>query len=149
MRSLPVLTMALQVALAVTPSAAFALERDSATLTVHVTGFKNAEGRAIINLFCEGQDVMKLKQAYRRANSAIENGEATFTFSDLPAGDYAISVFHDLNDNGELDHSMGVPAEPLAFSNGFHLSLFSGLPTFEKLKFSFGPKTPVVEIRFK
>jgi uncharacterized protein (DUF2141 family) len=136
------------VSLMIAPGTVFASDA-TGTLTVHVSGFKNAKGHAIINLFREGQDVMKLKEAYRRATSKIENGEATFSFIDLPFGNYAVSVFHDLNDNGELDHKMGFPAEPLAFSNGFHLSMFSGLPSFEKLKFPFRQDTGVLEIRFK
>lgn len=37
--------------------------------------------------------------------------------NDLSYGDYAVAVFHDLNDNGEMDFNwMGVPKEPFAFS---------------------------------
>jgi uncharacterized protein (DUF2141 family) len=117
-------------------------------LTVHATGFQNGKGHAIVNLFSEGQDVMKMQAAFRRSSSSIENGRATFTFVGLPPGYYAISVFHDLNDNGELDHKMGIPAEPLGFSNGFRLSLFS-VPSFEKLKFLFDGKSKSLEIRLR
>jgi uncharacterized protein (DUF2141 family) len=126
-----------------------ASDANSGIITVHVNGFKSGKGHAIINLFREGQDVMKLKEAYRRATCGIENDQVTFSFTDLPAGNYAVSVFHDLNDNGELDHRMGFPAEPLGFSNGFHLSLFSGLPSFEKLRFPLRDKQVVVEIQLK
>lgn len=45
-------------------------------------------------------------------------GEITVTFEDLPAGDYAISLYHDINDNEELDKNlMGIPKEPFGFSN--------------------------------
>jgi uncharacterized protein (DUF2141 family) len=117
-------------------------------LVVHVSGFKSSKGHAILNLFSEGQDVLNLKQAYRRLRSPIENGKATFLFPAIPYGSYAISVFHDVNDNGELDHRMGFPAEPLAFSNGFHLTMFSGLPSFDKLKFKFTSEMNNLEIRF-
>ena len=37
--------------------------------------------------------------------------------NNLAYGDYAVAVFHDLNDNGEMDFNwMGVPQEPFAFS---------------------------------
>jgi uncharacterized protein (DUF2141 family) len=137
------------IALLIAPGTGLASDAGAGSLAVSVSGFKNAQGHAIINLFREGQDVLKLRQAYRRASSAIEGGHATFSFGELPFGNYAISVFHDVNDNGELDHKMGLPAEPLAFSNGFHLSLFSGLPSFQKLKFPFSGNTGVIEIRFK
>jgi outer membrane protein len=59
----------------------------------------------------------------------------------LAFGDYAVVVLHDGNDNGEVDHNfLGLPTEPLGFSNGFKLGLFSGKPTFEKLRFTFSSK---------
>lgn len=119
------------------------------TLTVRVSGFENAKGHAIINVFCEGQDVMQIEAACHRTKSLIENGQASFTFAKLPFGTYAISVFHDVNDNGKLDHKMGIPSEPLGFSNAFHLSVLSGLPRFEKLKFVFREESKVIEIRLR
>jgi uncharacterized protein (DUF2141 family) len=47
-------------------------------------------------------------------------------------------VHHDVNDNGRVAHdALGLPAEPLGFSGGFRLGLFSGKPTFAKLRFAF------------
>ena len=143
------LAFLLVVVMMIACTSVFASDVGSGTLTVHVIGFKSAKGHAIINLFREGQDVLKLKEAYRRATCTIEDGQVTFSFTELPFGSYAVSVFHDVNDNGELDHRMGFPAEPLAFSNGFHLSVFSGVPSFEKLKFVFRQDTALLEIRFK
>ncbi len=38
----------------------------------------------------------------------------------LPAGRYGFRLYHDLNDNGELDqNTLGIPLEPLGFSNGY------------------------------
>lgn len=43
---------------------------------------------------------------------------AHFDFKDLPAGDYAVMVTHDENDNGKLDtNMMGIPLEGYGFSN--------------------------------
>jgi len=44
--------------------------------------------------------------------------DLTLEVSDLEPGDYAIAVFHDLNQNGYLDTNWaGIPTEPYAFSN--------------------------------
>jgi uncharacterized protein (DUF2141 family) len=137
------------VALMMTPATVTAGDLSTGTLTVHVSGFENAKGHAIINLFCEEQDVMQMDAACLRTKSVIENGQASFTFPRLPFGTYAISVFHDVNDNGKLDHKMGIPSEPLGFSNSFHLSVFSGLPNFEKLKFVFREEGKAIEIRLR
>ena len=45
-------------------------------------------------------------------------GTLDITIPELPAGAYAISCFHDLNDNGMLDtNAFGIPTEPYGFSN--------------------------------
>ena len=67
--------------------------------------------------------------------------------TDLAYGPYAMVVFHDENDNGTLDHNvLRLPAEPLGFSKGFKLSLFSGMPNFEKLRFDFTVDSMPLEI---
>lgn len=40
--------------------------------------------------------------------SEIANSKATATFKDIPDGVYAISVYHDENDNDKLDLIMGM-----------------------------------------
>jgi uncharacterized protein (DUF2141 family) len=40
------------------------------------------------------------------------------TFENLPAGDYAVRAFHDVNGDGEMNtNPFGMPTEPFAFSN--------------------------------
>ncbi len=44
-------------------------------------------------------------------------GDHRFVFTDLPAGEFAVAVFHDENDNGELDSNfLGIPTEGYGFS---------------------------------
>lgn len=73
------------------------------------------------------------------AGEKVENptaGTHTFTF-DLPEGDYSVSVWHDLNSNGEFDMSeSGYPAEGWAMSHG---SKLRGEPTFDDVKVRVGP----------
>lgn len=104
-------------------------------LTIEATNFKNENGVAIVHLFREMDDVPK--KPFRQATGKIFAGKATVAFADLPYGDYAAILFHDENANGMLDHRFGIPNEPMGFSNGWHLSLFSGMPTFKKLRFEF------------
>ena len=57
-----------------------------------------------------------------------------FTFEGLESGMYAVSLFHDENDNGKLDANfMGIPREPYAFSN--NAKGFFGPPTFQDCQF--------------
>ena len=117
-------------------------------IVVHVSGFTHAGGQAIGNLFREGDDVFE--KPYLRVVAGIQQNTATLVFPGLPQGSYAVTVFHDENGNNDLDHNfLHMPAEPLGFSNGFKLSLFSGMPSFDKLRFAFGANAESLEISVK
>lgn len=53
------------------------------------------------------------------ASAAIPaSGRVVATFEDLPAGDYAMKAFHDVNGDGQMNtNPFGMPTEPFAFSN--------------------------------
>jgi uncharacterized protein (DUF2141 family) len=116
-------------------------------LTLQVGGFANDHGQVVANLFREGDDVMKPDKAYLQVRATISGSPAQLVFRNLKYGKYAITAFHDENGNGTLDHNLlHFPAEPLGFSNQFQLGMFSGLPSFEKLKFDFKPEAETVSI---
>jgi uncharacterized protein (DUF2141 family) len=117
------------------------------TLIVRCVGFKNDQGKAVIKLF---RSVDKLPDGpHRQLTTDVVDGKAVFAVEDLASGDYAAIVFHDRNANGKIDHRFGFPAEPLGFSNGWKLSLFSGMPTFSKLKFHYSPADGEYEIALR
>lgn len=53
------------------------------------------------------------------ARTAISaSGRVVATFDHLPAGDYAVKAFHDVNGDGQMNtNPFGMPTEPYAFSN--------------------------------
>jgi uncharacterized protein (DUF2141 family) len=106
-------------------------------LTVEASGFRHDGGNAVVKLHAPGDNVMG--PGRWQESAPIVNGTATFHFNKLAVGRYAAVLFHDENGNGTLDHGLLGPAEPLAFSGGFSLGLFSGMPSFEKLQFEFQP----------
>ena len=117
-------------------------------LVIRASGFAHQRGQAIASLFREGDDIFG--KPYARVAAQIDTGQATLIFPAVQHGDYAVIVFHDENSNNDLDHNaLRMPAEPLGFSNGFKLILFSGLPSFEELRFAFGAGTKPVEISVK
>jgi uncharacterized protein (DUF2141 family) len=107
----------------------------SGTLTIDATNFKNDKGVAVVHLFRKEDDVPK--KPFMQASHAIVNGKASIVFHNVLSGDYAVMLFHDENSNGKLDHRFGFPNEPMGFSNDWRLSLFSGMPSFNKLMFEF------------
>lgn len=73
------------------------------------------------------------KKAVKTGKIEKFNTTAEFTFSGLKEGDYAISIFQDLNGNEEMDTNMlGIPKEPVGASNMTSL----GRPKFSKCKFN-------------
>lgn len=116
-------------------------------LTISVIGFSDNSGQVVANLFRKDDDVMKPDTAYMQTRGKISGKQAKLVFRNLKYGKYAVSVFHDENGNNVPDHNLlNFPAEPLGFSNQFHLGVFSGLPNFEKLQFDFSPETETVSI---
>lgn len=73
----------------------------------------------------------------------MQNTQATtaqMVFRNLPAGSYAVAIYHDLNANDNFDRNwIGYPKEPFAISNNLHpFNLL--LPSFDKAKFDFNNK---------
>lgn len=86
------------------------------TIEVSMTGFKTNDGKAKIGLFIE--EATFLREPEMTLSSEIVNHTSEVTFTDIPDGIYAISVYHDENDNGKLDLIMGVlPKEDNGTSN--------------------------------
>lgn len=88
-----------------------------ASLKVTVSGIKSAKG--VIRLaICPSQTGFPdcKDKAVRTASLPINRGTAHATFGGLLDGAYAVSVFHDANNNGKLDTFLGVPKEGYGFS---------------------------------
>jgi uncharacterized protein (DUF2141 family) len=64
----------------------------------------------------------------------------------VPAGSYAVVVFHDENDNGKIDRSvLGIPREDYGFSNNPKLLLRK--PTFDEARFAVDAQDATIAIR--
>ena len=63
----------------------------------------------------------------------VEAGTSTFEY-ELPAGQYAVGIFHDVNLNNKMDNNfLGLPKEQYGFSNNAR-ALF-GPPSYEDAAF--------------
>jgi uncharacterized protein (DUF2141 family) len=118
----------------------------NASVEVIVKNIRAPKGSIRIGLFTNQKDFMKTP-VQGRVVKAIGT-EVTVVFEDLPAGDYAISVIHDENENGELDsNKMGIPKEGFAFGNNAMGSF--GPPAFEKAKISLNGLNVVQTVKLK
>lgn len=66
----------------------------------------------------------------------IKGKDASFEFSDIKPGKYAIAVIHDENYDGELETNwLGIPKEGYGFSSGAEASLSA--PSFSDAEFTY------------
>jgi uncharacterized protein (DUF2141 family) len=130
------------------PGRATDAARAPADLIIETSGLQSSAGHAIAKLFVAGDNVRQ--RGRQEVAATIRAGKATLVFAALPPGGYAVVVFHDVNDDGMIDHNLfGIPNEALAFSGGFRLSLTGGLPTFDKLRFTHGDGAQTLALRLR
>lgn len=86
-------------------------------LTIEVVNPKVQSGALFTSVYSDEAGWMKTEQA-RAVQRAEVSGERTrLVYRDLPAGRYAVSMFHDENGNGQLDKNvLGMPRERVGFT---------------------------------
>ena len=119
--------------------------QDRPKLVIQISNFKTSEGVAVVNLFRELDDIPK--KPFMTLKGTIINGRSEIIFEDMAHGSYAAIAYHDENSNRTLDHKLGFPNEPIGFSNNWELGLFTGMPTFKKLKFAHQSQVTTIEIK--
>jgi len=86
------------------------------SITVAIGNLQSNNGKVMIALYNSEETYMKTR--YKDAIAEIKDLKSSAVFAGIPAGTYAISIFHDENDNNELDSNrMRIPTEPYGFSN--------------------------------
>ncbi len=120
-------------------------DKPAGSLTFHITGFEKNLGQALILFYSKDDKVPK--KPGRHLKAEIVNKEAVLTLENIPCGEYAAIIVHDINGNGVVDHKWGMPSEPMGYTNNWKLSLFSGMPSFDKLKFVHSKPLTIVTIQ--
>jgi uncharacterized protein (DUF2141 family) len=116
-------------------AAGFSSANPGGKLQLTISNINPVEGELYIAIYNSEDTYMVEEQTAFRMIVAVESEPQLIIFTDIPAGEYAISVFQDLNSNAELDtKGLGFPAEPFGFSNDARGRF--GPPSFEKAKFT-------------
>lgn len=118
--------------------AAFA-EDMTGILIVEISGLKNATGNVYIGVYDSDSTWLSEETVLNRKVVIADalDGDLVRTELQLPLGSYALSVFHDSDDDGELDTNfIGTPKEPTAMSNNA-VGKF-GSPRYEDAVFNLG-----------
>lgn len=113
--------------------------KETYSLTVKVEGFRNSKGEVLFALYNKDGSLPdeKYENYFKKGVSKIDkNGTATFTFTNLQEGSYAINILHDENKNGKIDKKfmLPIPKEGIGFSNYESIGL-SNRPKFSKASF--------------
>jgi len=105
-----------------------------AAVSATITNFSNNKGVCRACIFNNAEGFKKSAGAVLCATIPISGKTAIVNFKNLPAGTYAISVFHDANNNNQFDTNfLGIPKEGYGAS-GNNLP-FASAPTFSANKF--------------
>jgi len=109
----------------------------AADLTITVGNIQNKQGTIRIAVFAAPSGFPEHWESSMAVTEIpASQSSVTTTFTDLPENSYAISVYHDMNNNGQLDKNFfGIPKEPYGFS-GKGASF--GPPSFSDAKISLG-----------
>lgn len=101
-------------------------------ITVKIENLNSNSGHIYISLY--DTETSFLGKGFKSIISPIENKSCTITFKDVPNGIYAISFFHDENENKKMDTNfLGIPKEDYGCSN--NAKGFMGPPKWEDAKF--------------
>lgn len=102
------------------------------TIEVNMTGFDSDQGSVIVGLYDNEGNF--LESTNKSISSKITNQKANVTFTDIPDGIYAISCYHDEDDNSELNMILGFyPFEAYGTSN--NAPSYFGPPKWQDAKF--------------
>jgi uncharacterized protein (DUF2141 family) len=121
----------------------------TATLTVELTGLRSNLGVVNVGLFASAEGFPSdASKAVRSGCFPITDLPLILTFDRLPFGQYAATVHHDENMDGELNTNvLGIPLEGIGFSG--NPKIWKGIPPFDRTRFAFAADGDTVEIRMR
>lgn len=114
----------------------YAQDQKGNTITITIENFKNNDGTALVSLHTA--DTFMKGTGIENAAAEINDGKAVITFDNVPQGEYAIMVLHDMNNNQRMDfEDNGMPKESYGMSNN---PKSYGPPNYNEAKFEMGPE---------
>jgi len=97
-----------------------AMAADGPNLRVVATNIQSDEGKLYVMVYDKKDDWLSDRNRTQKSVNVAGNraGDRITVELLLPAGEYALSVFQDVNDNGKLERNfIGIPKEPAGLSN--------------------------------
>jgi uncharacterized protein (DUF2141 family) len=99
-------------------AATAASAQSSGKLNVSVAGVRSDNGSVRCGLYSSANGFREPGREMRGAVAPIKNGQATCVFNGIPAGTYAIAVFHAERNETQMETGLfGKPKQGYGFSN--------------------------------
>jgi len=102
-------------------------------ITVTVTNINTMSGNIHVGLFNTSKHFLIEGKEYQTASKKVEDDSIVIVLNDIPKGNYAISLYHDINADKECNlNFFGAPVEPFGFSNNYRPIISK--PSFDDCK---------------
>ncbi len=125
----------------------FSFAEQMGQLKVILKDVRDTGGKIYISVH-QQQSSFPMKSEKALTNNMLEGKERVSVFNGLSYGEYAVSVFHDENDNKKMDtHFFGIPKEGVGASNN---KMGFGPPSFKDSAFMLNEteKTITIDVKY-
>lgn len=113
-----------------------------APLQIQILNVQKNNGKVVVEIYNAKADW--LKKPFRRMTLSPDDNTKKALF-DVPHGKYAISIYQDTNENGELGMNfLSIPKEPIGFGNNYKPF---GEPKFESALVDYSPTSKPAAIK--
>lgn len=110
------------------------LANNNPKLTIKISNIEKMQGEIKVGVFNTGTNFLKQGAAIKNYSIKVDKNTALLTITDLPKGEYAITMYHDENSDNECNRNfIGIPKEPYGFSNNIKPRMSA--PKYEDCKF--------------
>lgn len=101
--------------------------------TVEVSDLVSDKGSVYFGLYNKKKGFLNENTAFANAKVKTMGNNVSYTFKNLPVGEYAVAVYQDVNSNGKCDRNLiGYPTEGFGFSRNYRPKLSA--PNFDEVK---------------
>lgn len=119
----------------------------TSSLTVDLEGLRSAKGVIQACLTQNRKSFPDCRADPHALKATVAANARQLVFTEVPAGNYALTLFHDENANGKLDTLLGVPREGFGFSRNPVVRF--GPPRYDNVSMNLGPGFTRIRVRLQ
>lgn len=125
------------------------VQAQTGAVLLKIQGIKVTKGGEVLAGLFKKEKFPHEGQQYMGQKIKVNDGTTDILFENVPAGDYGVIAFQDIDKNNRLKKNLiGYPTEPVGFSNDAKIKL--GPPSYEDAKVIVkAGKTLIVPIKLK